>query len=134
MTTPQISIIALVLSVIFNMIVGYIWYHPAIFGTTWMKLLKKKMDQVQNPGPLYITTIVSAFITAYAIGFVVKLTNTHGAIDGAVLGGLLWVGFVATTHGVNHLFSGKPKALYFIDTGYHFVTFILIGAVMAVFG
>jgi len=43
---------------------------------------------------------------------------------------VLCLGFVATSFGVNFLFSRKPLKLYFIDVGYMVVSFFVMGVII----
>ena len=57
------------------------------------------------------------------------------SIRGGVISGfLVWLGFVITTMGVNHAFSGAPTKLTLIDGGYWLAVLLIQGAVIGAFG
>jgi hypothetical protein len=39
------------------------------------------------------------------------------------------VGFIATSIGVNYLFSRMPRSLFLIDAGYWIVIYLVMGAI-----
>jgi len=51
-------------------------------------------------------------------------------VDGIITGGIVGIGWVATSLGTNYLFSMKSLKLFFIDAGYFVVWFILIGLIL----
>jgi len=53
------------------------------------------------------------------------------AFDGACIGALCWVGFAGATSFGSALFSGKPKTLWLIDSGFNLAAFILAGVILA---
>lgn len=59
---------------------------------------------------------------------VMNINTAHGAIFGFTC----WLGFAAPTSYATALFSGKPKQLWLIDSAYNLVSFVLAGAILAV--
>jgi hypothetical protein len=56
-------------------------------------------------------------------------------VRGGVIAGLIvWVGFVITTMGVNHAFSGASPKLTLIDGGHWLAVLVVMGAVIGAFG
>ena len=128
----NINLLAVLTAAIANMIVGSFWYSPLLFAKQWMKLIgKKKQDLKPNP-MLYIGTFICALVTAYIMSVFAQYTHATTISGGLQLGFLTWVGFVATTSATNYLFEGRPKNLYFINYGYHLVTFLIMGIIVAV--
>ncbi|MDQ7858493.1 MAG: DUF1761 domain-containing protein [Armatimonadota bacterium] len=48
------------------------------------------------------------------------------------MGLLALIGFVATAQGANYLFEGRPLQLHAINTGYHLLAPVLMGALVGV--
>jgi hypothetical protein len=71
-------------------------------------------------------------VAALFISFFTEIAMMLGT--SAFLAGLfavvLCIGFVATSFGVNFLFSRKPLKLYFIDVGYMVVSFFVMGVII----
>jgi hypothetical protein len=47
-----------------------------------------------------------------------------------LFGFVCWLGFAAPTSYATAIFSGKPKQLWFIDSAYNLVSFVLAGAIL----
>ena len=116
--------------VISNMIIGSIWYNPAVFYKTWWKGIgKKDTDRASSSPMMWILTVVAAFVEAVFVSMLVK------AMGGTVAAGLgtgftIWLGFVATTSIVNHLFAGRPWVVWVIETGNHLLSLLAMGAIL----
>ncbi len=116
-----------------NMIVGFSWYTPAIFGKTWAKLIGIKMDQMGGPNPprTFALTGLAALLQGYILAHFVAYVGATDGLSGATTGVWLWMGFVLTTAGVNTMFAGRPLKLFLIDSGYYLVVFAINGALLA---
>jgi hypothetical protein len=55
-----------------------------------------------------------------------------GVAHAAIFSVLIWLGFAGTTSYATALFSGKPKQLWFIDSMYNLVSFVIAGIILAV--
>lgn len=129
--------LAILAAGIFNMVLGFLWYGP-LFAKPWMKFngyTKEWMDKQMkgsNMGMKYGSMFVSSLVTAYVMSWLVNLTDASTVTSGAIVGGLAWLGFTATTQFANWNFSGKKFGAYVIDTGYFLVSFVVFGALFAV--
>jgi len=137
MPTVEINFIAVLLAAVASMALGFFWYSPAGFGTTWMKLSglnKKKLKAAQKKGmgktmfAAFITTVVMAYVLAYFIALLGA--TTAGA--GMKVAFWLWLGFLATSQLGTVLWDGKPLKLYYINTAHYLVGLLVMGAILAV--
>ena len=53
MDLSQISILAIILAVVANMIIGALWYSPVLFANVWMKSLGKTRRRTAYKQPEY---------------------------------------------------------------------------------
>ncbi len=115
-------------------VIGGIWYSPKMFGKSWQKLIGLSDAQMEdaNMAIVFGTSYVLLVITALFMSFFVEIAMMMGsnAIAGAMAGGFICLVFVATTFGVNYLFSRRPLKLYFIDVGYMLVSFMVMGVII----
>lgn len=124
-----INVLAVLVATIISMALGFIWYSNAVFGRRWLAAGRTQMGDSASP-MLYVVTIAFALLQATILAVVITLTGATTAVAGAMLGLLAWVGFVATTKGVDGLFVGSTFAYYTITAGYHLVEYVLIGALL----
>jgi hypothetical protein len=133
---PEVTVnyLVVLVSAIVSMIIGSIWYSPAVFGKQWMRLVGKTQEDIQkmNKGPVYGGMFLLALVLAYVMSHIIDFAQATTISRGLKTGFWTWLGFVATTKGAEYLFLGKPRTLYMIDVGYHLVEFLVIGALIAV--
>jgi len=128
---------AIIAAVAVNMIVGAIWYSPALFAKEWSKLAGRKMEDMRkNAGPGYAITALGALIQAYILAHFVAYTayfypSYSNIRVGLTTGLFLWIAFVAVTQGVNTVFAGTRKKLWAINTGYFLVVLLINGIILA---
>lgn len=129
-------LLAVLFAAVAHMILGMIWYS-AIFGKTWTKLANMKPADIQRmkktgaTTKAYISSFIAALITAYVIAIFLKMSAASTTAEGAVLGLLAWLGFVATTSLGEYLYANRPRQLYWLNNGYHLISFILMGMILA---
>ncbi len=129
----DINYLAVVVAAAINMVVGAVWYSPALFAKQWSALVGRKMEDMRkNAGPGYAISAVGALLQAWILSYFVSYAQADTAVKGAVVGFWLWVGFVAITQGVNTVFAGTRKKLWAINTGYFLVVLLINGALLAV--
>jgi hypothetical protein len=138
---PTVNYLAIVVAAIVIFVLGGLWYSPVLFAKRWMALQGRTEEQVRaqaaaaNMPVLYL----SAFITSLLIAWVLGILTIHfsavmprNAAHGALLGFFCWLGFAGSTSYATAIFSGKPKQLWFIDSMYNLVSFVLAGIILAV--
>ena len=66
---PAINYLAVVAALIASMVIGSVFYHRAVFGRTWMRLVEHSDETVQSGSPLaYPIVIVASFLPPGAGG------------------------------------------------------------------
>jgi hypothetical protein len=135
----QVNALGVLLAAVSSMVVGSIWYARPVFGNTWMKLAKVKMDGDKNKMwlPILITFILS-LITAYVLAHVSYLSNSffHNTFlqDSVATAFWMWLGFTAVRIYTHDLFEGRPTKLTVITLSYELVTFLVMGLVIGMVG
>jgi len=141
MHVPPVNWLAILVAAIVIFMLGGLWYSPVLFAKRWIALQNKTEEQMRAEAAAANMPLMyaSAFITGLIIAAAMALVFAHIANDmpmnaahGALLGAILWLGFAATTSYATALFSGKPRQLWFIDTAYNLVSFVLAGIILAV--
>lgn len=135
MPYSQINLIAVTVAALINMVVGSLWYSPLLFGNKWIKLMgiggmdKPKMKTMAIQ---YGVTFAGAFVMCAILSYSLGYTFAYTAIDGALVGFWLWLGFIATSSMGSVVFGGKPKTIYLIDASYYLAVLVVNGALLAV--
>jgi hypothetical protein len=118
-------------------LVGFAWYSRALFGPAWAKCRgvdmhdpKQSQELKKGMGNIYAATFGATVLSAFALGVLVVRIQSGGVLGGIKLGFLVWLGFTMTVQLTAALFSHKNKTLFFIDTGYQLVCYLLMGAIL----
>lgn len=133
----QINYLAVLLAAASSMVVGSIWYAESVFGKTWQKLAKVKIGDQGMAYPLGITALVS-LVTAYVLAHVIYLSNSFFdnsfLQDSLMTAFWLWLGFTAARIITHDAFEGRRKKLTLLNVSHEFVTLIIMGLIIGLFG
>ena len=135
----QVNYLAVVLAMLSSLVVGSIWYAQKVFGNTWAKLAK--IDMSKDRGSVFkpiATTIVVSLITAYVLAHVAYLSNhffeNSFLQDSLMTAFWMWLGFTAARFITHDVFEGRPVKLTVLNIGNEFVTIMIMGLVIGLFG
>lgn len=124
-----VNLWAVLASLVASIVIGFVWYSPILFGKQWMALSKidpKKM----NPAKSYALSAISTLVMVYILAHVLSLTLVTTTTEGAIMGALIWLGFVATTALNLVIFEKRPWALFFINSGYCLASLVVSGIIL----
>jgi hypothetical protein len=110
---PAINYLAVLAAVVASMVIGFVYYHPAVLGRTWMKLVGHPEDteaSVQSP-LVYPVVILASFLTAWALAGATYLAYEfyQGSflVSALVTGWILWLAFTVARMLVHDLFDTR---------------------------
>ena len=128
----QMNYLAVVVAALSNFIVGGLWYSKILFGNVWMQSNNFAEDDIKgaNMGLIYGKTFVLMLIAAFVLAMFIGPEATLGT--GLLAGLFVGVGWVATSMGVNDLFERRSTAHFLVNSGYHVVSFMVMGAILGV--
>ncbi|MEQ8904339.1 DUF1761 domain-containing protein [Ekhidna sp.] len=124
---------AVLVAAISNLIVGAIWYSPALFYNAWKSENNKTDDDFKdiNLGKLFgISTILSVII-CYNMAFFLGDANTDW-IWGTTAGFLTGFGWAAMIFVIIAMYEQKSIRYMLINGGYIVVYFTLIGFILGI--
>ncbi len=125
---------AVLVAAVASFIVGFVWYHPSVFGIMWMRWSgispsaaeagKKKMVQSMVSG--FVGSLVTAYVLAHFVA-------VWGAVDmmGAIqLGFWAWLGFQMPIMLGSVLWEQKSWNLFALNGAYWLVSTIVMAKVL----
>lgn len=130
MPSVDINWWAILIAAIINMFLGAVWYAPAVFGKSWMKLTGHKMGE-GSAVTGYAITALGALLQAWVLVHFVRYAGALTAIKGAMIGFWLWFGFVGVVMATNIVFENRPWKLWAINSGYFLFALVVNGAILA---
>ena len=137
----DVNYLAVLLAGVSSMVVGAIWYSRSVFGETWMKLAKVKMNgkmTTMDNVRLFGLTFLASLVMAYVLAHVTFLS--HDFFGGSFLSSALttafwlWLGFTAVRFLTHDLFEGRPMKLTLLTVGNELATVLLMGLVIGLMG
>jgi ABC-type Fe3+ transport system permease subunit len=135
----EVNYLAIFVAVLVSMVVGSIWYARSVFGDTWIKLAR--IDMKKDGGSVWKPIAISvalSFVTAYILAHVTFLSNKYFGNsflqDALTTAFWLWLGLVAARIITHDSFEGRPRKLTAITLGNEFVTIMLMGLAIGLFG
>ncbi len=133
----QPNVLGVIVAAIIPMVIGMVWYSPALFATKFMALVGKTHEELTKGGvgKAYALSFVSALVMSYVLAHVEMYgsaaTGSSGVASGLSAGFWSWLGFVATTGSSTVLFEKRPSGLYLMNMGYYLACLLLMGLLLA---
>lgn len=115
-------------------VLGFIWYHPRVFGTAWMRMIGTTPEQAEagkKKMPLMaLIGLLAAMWLAWVMSYVLQAFGVFDWIGAIDVSFWLWVGFVAPIMLGVVLWEHKSFKLYLINAGYWLVAMLIIGVLV----
>lgn len=124
-----LNLLAIIAAALIAFFAGGIWYSKYVFGGIWSRASGMPYKEGKKHSPfVFISALIFYLIAAFAFAILVEpQPELYYAIKtGAEIGFF----FVATSFGINYVFSGRSWQLLLIDGGYHIVQFVIYGVVL----
>ena len=123
----NINLLAVFVAALSAFALGGAWYSPRLFGEAWLR--ESGVDPQQgHPGRVFggafVLSLVAALVFAIFLG---PEPGLEFAVGAGFAAGLFWV---ASSFGINYLFSQRSMTLFLIDGGYHTVQFTMYGMIL----
>lgn len=126
--TVQINHIAVWILIVFNMMLGFVWYSPSFFQNSWMNLLGKTSQQFENSGLMrYLVLFISSAITIYTLAWLYKKLEIKSFFKGVYYALIIWFGFSFCEILYIDQNELMPYDLTWINAGRSLVTFAVSG-------
>ncbi len=127
----KINYINVCVSAIVVILIGMLWYSPILFGDAWLEAHGYSTEQMRDVGIRnLLVSLVCFAVMAAVLSIFVSYAGVTTYRQGAFMGFLGWIGFLATLGMTAHLVLDHPWSIYFIDTGHQFVYSIAMGAII----
>lgn len=119
-----------------SVLIGWIWYHPKVFGSAWMRMsgINPEMaERGKKRMPLMaIIGLCASILVAYVMNYFGIAWGVYDLVGAIELGFWSWIGFVAPTMLGIVLWDQKPFRLYLVNTLYWLVAFVVMAIILVV--
>ncbi len=116
------------------MVIGFIWYMPAVFGTAWMKELGKSMEELGSPKAAVPNALLMNLISAFVLAHAIKAMGAVTLMDALHIALGLSVGLIVTNQLMRDRFHGMSGKLSLINGANTVVTYLAMGAAISLVG
>mgnify|MGYP003441697094 CR=1 FL=1 len=137
----EFNYLAVLLAAVSSMLVGSIWYMPQVFGKSWTRLSKVKLDKNLSGKAMlkmYGGVFAASLFTAYVLAHVAFLSSQFFGSDllqaALSTGFWLWLGFTATRIFVHDVFENRPFALTVLNSAHELATILVMAIVIGKMG
>lgn len=117
-----------------SLIIGFVWFHPRVFGAAWMRLAGVTPESVEKGKrrmPLYaFVGLLASMLVAYVMNYFGIAWGVFDLTHAIELGIWCWIGFVAPTMLGMVLWEHRPFKLYLINTLYWLVSFVVMAIIL----
>lgn len=128
--TGTINAWAVLAAALANILIGAIWYMPAVFGRKWMALIGKTREELGSPGTPMIISALTSLLMAYTMATLMAAAAINNLLEGVLFSLLLSVGIFAAGLAAHMAFEGKPPQLFGIHVGYRMVAMMVMGGIL----
>lgn len=134
----HISLVRVLLAALSAMVIGMVWYSPALFGRTWRKALGvSDKDMKRRMGQAIAWLVVMSLVTAYVLAHFIVYTHSYMGNSWLTAGTetalWAWLGFAATAIIAHGVFDPRDKAVLYINVGNRLITLLVMGLIIAAF-
>lgn len=131
----DVNWLAVVLAALSSLVVGSVWYTPAVFGKQWMELVKLDKKKAEKDGlRAIVIAAVLALVTAYVLAHVTFLSNyffqNSYLQDSLTTAFWVWLGFTAARLVTHDTFEGRRQKLSLLNMGHELVTLLVMGLII----
>lgn len=137
----SLSILPFILVAVINFFLSWVYYSPIVpwfkawqlgVGADINKTQMTEEDRKSMPR-LMGGALVATLLLSYGLQIVVHSVNATDFGSGALIGLILWIGFVVT-HSLNTQFEGRKPVVLVINNVLYLLTYTIFGGMIAVLG
>jgi len=129
----HINWLAVLLAFVASMVIGFVWYLPAVLGNRWMAAIGKTEDDLKNisgGAGIWVPMMVAAALTAILLAVLISKLDLDNALAGGFFALVLALVFRAGGHLIHNGFAGRPVAVTLIDSGHDLVAMTVAGLII----
>jgi hypothetical protein len=130
---PQLNWLAVLLAFFSSMLIGFVWYMPAVLGRKWMQAIGKTeedLKKIDGGAAIWIPMMVAAALTTILLAALIGKLGVHGSLAGGFFALVIAVVFRAGGHVIHNGFAGRPSAVTVIDSGHDILAITVAGAII----
>jgi hypothetical protein len=124
---------AILVAAVIQWVLGAIWYSPLLFAKPWKAMVYARAEPRKNSMVAgMVVSFMGSLILSFVLAHVVLWADASNFLHGALVGFIMWAGFIVAPLSAQHIYEGRPFNLFAINTGFWLVGLIISGGLLAV--
>lgn len=115
-------------------VIGFVWYHPHVFGSAWMRLSGLTPEVVERGKRRMhmdeILALLASILAAYVLFSLISKLGIYDIRGAVQLGFFAWAGFIVPALAGIVLWEQKPISLFLINAGYWLISIIAMSIIL----
>ncbi len=125
-----VNYLAVLVAALVPMLVGGLWYSKMLFAGAWMAEAGLKEEELTNPAPAMIKSVIASLVLAYGLAILMKHMGVADLKAGALTGFFTAILIVGGASFPNYAFEGKSIRHFAIHMGATLVGMTAMGAIL----
>lgn len=117
-------------------VLGLLWYSPLLFGIPWLREVDNRNEEISRGElrrPLLLSILVPNLFSVLSLAILLAWLKPGGLFWALLIGGLVALGFCASTL-LNLIYAeGRSRRLSLINIGYQLTALLVSAFVLATF-
>jgi Protein of unknown function (DUF1761) len=125
--------LSLIVAALILWFLGALWYSPVLFAKPWIAIIGRKSGE--KPKGLavgMIGSLIGDLILAFVLAHVVGWSGAASFASGALVGFVVWLGFVVGPLYPQSVYEGRPFTYFAINAGYWLIGLVGVAGMLAV--
>jgi hypothetical protein len=127
----QINHFAVLLAVLLQQVLGFVWYH-FLFGPAWLAGLGMTPEQMQGRSWRFAVSIGCGLVSAYGLAWLMAAMEKPGLAQGLAMGLFTGIAFAGSAVLLHYAFIPATWPAAWIDVGVTVAAAALTGAVLGI--
>ncbi len=127
----DIPVLAVIVSVIASMVLGFLWYSPFLFGSAWQRM--GNLDPAKMKAfmlPAMLASVLHAAVFAWGLWYALRLLSVDTVAEAAGMSLGIWLVFSGLSAVMHRLFEQRPAAYIAIAAAHDAVNAVLTGVIV----
>ncbi len=128
-----IHLFAVLVAAVVRMVIGAVWYSPALFVKPWYRLTGVTAAQMKaGMAKALAVDFVGSLLMAFVLVHVIRFGGATTVLQGMAVSFSVWLGFVAVVTVGTVTYERKPFQLFLLNNGYLLLSLLAMGGILAV--
>ncbi|MGW9414475.1 DUF1761 domain-containing protein [Arthrobacter cupressi] len=129
----HINWLAVLLAFVSSLVIGFLWYMPAVFGRKWMEAIartEKELKALDGGAAVWVPMVAAAALSSILLAVLSSALGLDTPLAVGFFAFVAAVVFRAGGHLIHNGFAGRAAAVTLIDSGHDVLALTVAGAII----